>query len=147
LFSPSVNKQNVNSKKVYCIDHSLTTSVSPGILANRGHLLENLIFVHLRQRTEDLYYYRTEKGKEVDFIWLGNQNTKNLVQVTFTLNDPLTKKRETSSMFQAMDELSIQESTIVTMDDEDIIEEYGKKIAWRIWFHIPGVINSRFIIY
>jgi predicted AAA+ superfamily ATPase len=135
LFSPSVNKQNVNSKKVYCIDHSLTASVSPGILANRGHLLENLIFVHLRQRTEDLYYYRTEKGKEVDFIWLGNQNTKNLVQVTFSLNDPLTKKRETSSMFQAMDELSIQESTIVTMDDEDIIEEYGKKInvvpAWK----------------
>ena len=62
----------------------------------------------MRQRTEDLYYYRTEKGKDVDFIWLGNQNTKNLVQVTFTLNDPLTKKRETSSMFQAMDELSIQ---------------------------------------
>jgi hypothetical protein len=91
--------------------------------------------VHLRQRTEDLYYYRTEKGKEVDFIWLGNQNTKNLVQVTFTLNDPLTKKCETSSMFQAMDELSIQESTIVTMDDEDTIEEYGKKInvipAWK----------------
>ena len=84
--------------------------------------------MHLRQRTEDLYYYRTEKGKEVDFIWPGNQNTKNLVQVTFTLNDPLTKKRETSSMFQAMDELSIQESTIVTMDDEDTIEEYGKKI-------------------
>jgi len=135
LFSPSINKQNVNTKKVYCIDHSLTTSVSPGILANRGHLLENLIFVHLRQRTEDLYYYRTEKGQEVDFIWLGHQNTKNLVQVTFTLNDPLTRKRETSSMFQAMAELSIQEATLVTMDDEDTIEEYGKKIkvfpAWK----------------
>ena len=128
LFSPSVNKQNVNAKKIYCIDHSLTTSVSPAILANRGHLLENLIFVHLRQRTEDLYYYRTEKGQEVDFIWLGNQNTKNLVQVTFTLNDPLTLKRETTSLFQAMDELSIQEATIVTMDDEDTIEGYGKKI-------------------
>ena len=128
LFSPSVNKQNVNAKKIYCIDHSLTTSVSPAILAHRGHLLENLIFVHLRQRTEDLYYYRTEKGQEVDFIWLGNQNTKNLVQVTFTLNDPLTLKRETTSLFQAMDELSMQEATIVTMDDEDTIEEYGKKI-------------------
>ena len=38
-------------------------------------------------------------------------------------------------MFQAMDELSIQESAIVTMDDEDTIEGYGKKInvipAWK----------------
>ena len=135
LFTPSVNKQNVNSKKVYCIDHSLVTSVSPGILANRGHLLENMIFVHLRQRTEDLYYYRTKKGQEIDFIWLGDQNTINLVQVALTLNDPQTEKREISSMFQAMDELSIQESTIVTMADEGTIEDNGKTInkvpAWK----------------
>ena len=135
LFSPSVNKQNVNSKKVYCIDHSLTASVSPGILDNRGHLLENLIFVHLRQRTENVYYYRTKKGQEVDFIWLEDQKNKNLVQVTLTLNDPLTRKREISSMCQAMDELSIRESTIITMDDEDSIEDNGKTIniipAWK----------------
>lgn len=135
LFSPSVNKQNVNPKKIYCIDHSLTTSVSPGILANRGHLLENLIFVHLRQRTEDLYYYRTEKGQEVDFVWPGRHNTTNLVQVSFSLNDPLTLKRETTALTQAMDELAIQEATIVTMDEEDSIEQYGRKIkvvpAWK----------------
>ena len=108
---------------------------SPGILANRGHLLENMIFVHLRQRTEDLYYYRTKKGQEIDFIWLGDQNTINLVQVAFTLNDPQTEKREISSMFQAMDELSIQESTIVTMADEGTLEENGKTMnkvpAWK----------------
>jgi predicted AAA+ superfamily ATPase len=135
LFSPSVAKQNVNVKKIYCVDHSLTTSVSPAILANRGHLLENLIFMHLRQRTEELYYYRTGKGQEVDFIWLDTLNIKNLVQVAFTINDPQTKKRETSSILQAMDELSIQKSTIVTMDDEETIELDGKKIniipAWK----------------
>ena len=51
------------------------------------------------------------------------------------LNDPQTEKGEISSMFQAMDELSIQESTIVTMDDEDTIEGNGKTInkvpAWK----------------
>jgi predicted AAA+ superfamily ATPase len=135
MFSPSVNKQNVNVKKVYCIDHSLTTSVSAGILANRAHLLENLIFVHLRQRTENLYYYRTEKRQEVDFVWIDPQNNRNLVQVSFSLDEPQTKKREVTSLFQAMNELSIQKATIVTMDDEDIIEENGKKIevvpAWK----------------
>jgi len=94
-----------------------------------------MIFVHLRQRTEDLYYYRTKKGQEIDFIWLGDQSTINLVQVALTSNDPKTEKREISSMFQAMDELSIQESTIVTMADEGTIEGNGKTInkvpAWK----------------
>jgi len=55
IFSPSLSKQNVNAKKIYCIDHSMITSVASGLLANRGHLLENIIFMHLRHSTEEIY--------------------------------------------------------------------------------------------
>jgi predicted AAA+ superfamily ATPase len=44
-------------------------------------------------------------------------------------------KRETSSLFQAVAELSIREATLVTMDDEETIKGYGRKIkvvpAWK----------------
>ena len=45
------------------------------------------------------------------------------------LNDPSTKKREKASLLQAMAELNLRDGTIVTMDEEDIIQMEDKKIA------------------
>jgi predicted AAA+ superfamily ATPase len=135
IFSQSVAIQNVNAKKVYCIDHAMIKSVASGISANSGHLLENIIFMHLRRMTENLYYYRTSNGKEIDFIWLDSQKKKHLVQVCFSLADPLTQKREIASLDRAMDELSLTQATIVTLDENQQIEKGGKNIriipAWR----------------
>ena len=128
IYSQSASKQNVNAKKVYCIDHSMINSVTSGISANSGHLLENIIFLHLRRMTERLYYYRTSNGKEIDFVWLDSQKKNHLVQVCFSLVDPLTKKREMTSLTQAMDELRLTEATIVTLDEDQQIEKDGKKI-------------------
>jgi predicted AAA+ superfamily ATPase len=135
IFSASVSKQNVNVKKVYCIDHSMITSITPGILSNRGHLLENLIFVHIRRQTQELYYYRTTNGQEIDFIWLDSHKNRHLVQVSLSLHDLLTKKREVSSLSQAMEELNLKTSTIVTLDEEDVLKDGNKTInvvpAWK----------------
>ena len=135
IFSASLSKQNVNPKKIYCIDHSMVTSVSSGILANTGHLLENLIFIHLRRSTEEIYYYRTDKGQEVDFIWLGNQGKRHLIQVCLSLKDRITRKREVSSLIRAMEELGLNRSTIITMEEEDVLEDRDKIIeivpAWK----------------
>jgi hypothetical protein len=58
------------------------------------------------------------------------------VQACLSLNDPLTKKREISSLFQAMDELNLKASAIVTLEQDDVIEKEGKKIniipAWKL---------------
>ena len=135
IFSQSVAIQNVNAKKVYCIDHAMINSVTSGISANSGHLLENIIFLHLRRMTESLYYYRTSKGKEIDFVWLDSKKKQHLVQVCLTLADPMTEKREMTSLIQAMDELSLTEATMVTLDEDRQIEKDGKNIriipAWK----------------
>ncbi len=135
IFSQSLAIQNVNVKKVYCIDHAMINSVTSGISANSGHLLENIIFLHLRRMTESLYYYRTSNGKEIDFVWLDGQKKKHLVQVCLSLADPLTKKREMTSLTQAMDELRLTEATIVTLDEDQQIEKNGINIriipAWK----------------
>lgn len=68
VFDPSVERRNTNSKKIYCVDHAMVASVSSGILANRGHLLENLVFTALRRVTADIHYVKTRRGAEVDFV-------------------------------------------------------------------------------
>jgi len=126
LFDPSLSRQNANPKKIYCIDHSFAASVSSGILRNTGHLLENLVFIELRRMTHDVYYYRTAGGKEVDFIAEIDKSEKIAVQVCQSMNDPQTKKREIASLIEAMSELKIDRSFIVTRDEEERIEtEHG----------------------
>jgi predicted AAA+ superfamily ATPase len=135
IFSQSASIQNVNAKKIFCIDHSLVTSIVPGISANTGHLLENITYLNIRRITENTYYYRTNKGKEIDFVWLDNQNNRHLVQVCFSLSDPSTRKREITSIYQAMEELDLKKCTIVTMDEEEMLKKDGREIriipAWK----------------
>jgi len=136
LFNPSVAKQSVNQKKAYCIDHGLVTSINANIMPQEGLLLENLIFTHIRRMTKEVYYYRTQKGNEVDFVWLDSKNQGNLVQVCFSLDDPKTRNREIKSLFVAMEELDVDNALIISQfcADEEIKKE--KKIiniipAWK----------------
>lgn len=145
IFDASLSRSQANPKKIYCIDHALVTSVSSGILINSGHHFENLVFVALRRLHPDIYYYRTRSGREVDFIipdFAGASETgsarkpqKALLQACESLADPQTRKRELAALAEAMKELKLKTSTIVTRNEEDQIEVDGKHItvmpAWR----------------
>lgn len=135
LFDASLSRANVNPKKIYCIDHALVRSVVSGILLNTGHLLENLVYTILRRQTKDIYYYRTKGNREVDFIAIMEDRTPNLVQVCESLKNVQTRKRELAALEEAMNELNIPESRIVTRDEEeDIVISSGivhVTPAWR----------------
>jgi hypothetical protein len=103
------------------VDHALVRSVIPGILKDQGHLLENLVFVHLRRESGEIYYYRTARGNEVDFIAVNGAGAKRLIQVCSSLQDPETRKREVSSLLEAMKELGIRNAIIVTFEEIDTI--------------------------
>ena len=68
IFDASLARANANPKKAYCVDHAMIRSVTSGILINDGHILENMIFTALRRLHPDVRYYRTNSGREVDFI-------------------------------------------------------------------------------
>jgi hypothetical protein len=96
----------------------MVTSVSSGILVNSGHLLENLVFIALRRVHQSIYYYRTRNGKEVDFVLPVKGRSHQLIQVCETMVDPLTRKREINSLKEAMNEMGLNEGTIVTRNEE-----------------------------
>ena len=130
-----MRKANANPKKIYCIDHALVSSVSSGILVNTGHELENLVCVALRHHYQSIFYYRTNSGREVDFLAQKLASKRFLVQVCESMKNEGTKKREVRALQEAMDELGLSSGTIVTRNEEEIIVLGSKTIsvvpAWK----------------
>jgi hypothetical protein len=141
IFDPSLSRSKTNPKKIYCIDHSLVTSVASGILINSGHLLENLIFMALRRLTSDIWYYKTASGLEVDFIAQLPDRSRRLIQVCETLSDEETRRRELRALAHALDELGLDSGTLVTRDHDEDIDLNGRRLqiisAWRFLLSLP----------
>lgn len=141
LYDRSLRRSKVNPKKIYCIDHSFVRSVTSGILVNSGHLLENLVFTALRPLTPEIYYYKTNTGKEVDFLARLRKGPV-LVQVSETIADGRTRKREIRALAEAMQELGIEHGTIVTRNRTETIETSPGVIevlpAWRFLLNMES---------
>lgn len=119
-YTPSVVKQAREFRKLYCIDHALAASLSAGILRNRGQQLENIVFLALRRLTPDVYYYKTTEGYEVDFLALQRETeTKWLVQVSESIDEPRTRARELRALAAAMVETHTAEGWLVTESARD----------------------------
>lgn len=139
LFDASLSRANANPKKIYCIDHAMVTSVASGVLVNTGHLLENLVFTTLRRMTPDIFYYKTNGGREVDFIAQWQDRPRLLVQVCESLASPPTRKREIAALEEAMAELNLPTGIIVTRHEEERIMLNVGTVevipAWRFLLH------------
>ena len=83
-------------------------------------LLENQIYIELRRRGETPYFLK--RKTEVDFYIPEKQE---LIQVSYRISDPETAKREIKGLRDAMKELKITNSWIITYDEsnEIIVDE------------------------
>lgn len=122
MFSHSTKAQLINPRKVYVIDPGLVNVISNSITEDSGRKLENLIFLHLRRKYAELYYF-DEKG-ECDFIAMKNGVVSRLVQVCYELT-PDNLKRELNGLLQAMRFFNQREAVIVTFANTDVIEQDG----------------------
>jgi hypothetical protein len=131
-FSHSLRKQLVNPRKVYAIDTGIVQVNSNSFTDDDGRKLENLVFLHLRRKYPDIYYF-TGKG-ECDFVASSKNKVRELVQVCFDLNED-TLDRELNGLMEAMELLSEKQGTIVTMNQQDQYEKEGKRVnvipAWE----------------
>ncbi len=123
-----------NPKKLYVADHALATASASFLSDNIGAKLENIVFLHIRRKTGKVFYYKTKSGYEVDFAY-GDDFAIKLVQVSANIENEETFSREKRSLIEAMDELSLSESTIVTLGEENEVEIENKIIriipAWK----------------
>ena len=127
-FDYSVKKQIANPKKFYAIDTGLANAVSFNLSEKRGANLENIVFLELKRRGYTVYYYKTAKGLEVDFLLPGPDETE-LIQVTATLENETTRKRELRVFKEARKELKgAIRCTVITLDRSETIQYEGMEI-------------------
>ncbi len=125
MFSYSTKAQLINPRKVYAIDLGLVDVISNTLTEDVGRKLENLIFLHLRRKYTELYYF-DEKG-ECDFVAMKHGAVAEIVQVCYELT-PDNLKRELNGLLKAMRFFNQFKATIVTFANSDFIEEDGCKI-------------------
>jgi hypothetical protein len=94
----SIRRQAVNPKKLFVIDPALAYAFAPAPMLDRGHKLENLVFLHWRRQREDLFYL--ERPHEVDLV-VGESPPEILVNVAYSLQAPEVLQREMSGLKEA----------------------------------------------
>lgn len=121
-FSYSLKSQARNPKKVYALDLGFVSEVATHFTDNLGQRFENLIYLHLRRKFRDLYYFK-EKG-ECDFVAIVNGKADELIQVCYQIDD-LNFQREYSGLIEAMKFFQKQTGAIVTLNQKDLFEKDG----------------------
>lgn len=128
MANPSKNVRATNPKKIYAVDPGLVTAFSWKFARNTGALLENTVYCELRRRFDQIHYYRTASGREVDFCCTDSQGKVALFQVCADISATDTMARETQALFEAMAELDLTEGVLVTLDEDRAMEKGNRTI-------------------
>lgn len=123
-YSHSLRKQIQHNKKCYMIDPALIQSLGFRVSENKGRLLENIAFLHLKMSGEEIYFHKMER--ECDFIIRKKNKIVEAIQITSSLSDEKVKEREIEGLMEAMESYDLQEGLIVTENDQGEIK-IGKK--------------------
>ena len=125
-FDYSLKKQIQNPKKVYFIDNALANIIGFYFSDNKGHALENIVFIELKRRAKEIFYHRNKK--ECDFVITERRKVIQLIQVSLNLFEEKTRMREIEGLYEAMEMYDLDEGLIITQNDRETIEYNNKKI-------------------
>jgi uncharacterized protein len=126
IFSYSHKVQLVNPRKVYAIDLGLVDVISTSFTRNLGHILENAVYLHLRRKYKEIYYFN-HNNAECDFVVVDKGSVVSLLQVCYEMNFD-NKEREMKGLNNAMDELNVNNGTIITFNQNDSYIYNGKMV-------------------
>jgi predicted AAA+ superfamily ATPase len=107
----------------------LAESVAFQFSRNKGKYLENLVYLELRRKFSEIFYYKTTNNLEVDFLTKSGRKDLRLIQVADNLDNEKTRQREINALLKAMDELKLKTAFILTEDTEEEISQEGKSIS------------------
>lgn len=110
FFSPSAYKQRRNPPKIYIVDPGLAMRAKS---QDWGRALENVVFLELKRKGYDIYYYMGKK--ECDFILKESNRDLSAMQVAWEVTDD-NKQREYEGLVEACKSLKKARGTIITRD-------------------------------
>ncbi|MBU0489494.1 MAG: ATP-binding protein [Bacteroidetes bacterium] len=124
--------QRQAKRKTYLTDNSFI--FLNRISEDKSRLFENLVFQFLERTNNEVFYYRTNNGQEVDFL-VRTQNKQTLIQACSYPDNADTLAREIKAIIAAMNELRLSSGIIYTIEAEGEEIIGGKKVEiiplWR----------------
>ncbi len=118
-FSYKAKNISVNARKVYAIDNGLVNANTLSFSKNKGRLLENVVYLYLRQVFTKLFYFR--ENKECDFVVFEKEKCKYLIQVCEEIHSD-NKEREFAGLIEAMTFFKHKEGYIITKNQKDTMK-------------------------
>ena len=109
---------------MYAIDTGLVKQIAFHFSKKQGRYLENIVYLELRRRYKEIFYYKTKDNLEVDFLVREGTKIVLLIQVTESLKDPKTREREYKALIKAMEELHAEKGLILTQEEEQADPEF-----------------------
>ena len=130
IFTYSTRKRIVNPKKIYVVDPAIISLYPQG--ADAGRIIENVTYLELLRRLgpeEEIHYYRTRRGGEVDFLITKSGVPKEVIEVSHAPEPQHYRK-----VAEAMNELRVRKGLIITWRVEDEVKVNGRKVeAVPLW--------------
>lgn len=128
-FSYKLKEQLKLPKKLYCIDTGIINAIIPKSTTDYGKLLENAVFIELKRRNCEIYFY-SQGNYEIDFLIREGQRVIQLIQVGYSVEDTITRKREIRALLKASQELRCRDLLVITWDTEKEEKINSRKIKF-----------------
>ena len=134
-FDYSLKKQNLNDRKYYGADLGLANLYRVGNLQYRGDDLETIVYLELLRRGYKIYYYKTSSNQEIDFLLELDNKIVELIQVTKSIDNETTKKREIDPFSKPVEELQLTDMkcTIISEDKSKKIDDVVNMVNILEW--------------
>lgn len=133
------SKSRIRNEKVYVVDPAFISERNDTFQTkNLGWRLENIVYIELLRRHRpnytDVFYFK-EKDSECDFVVAKAGKVIELVQVSYDISSPKTRRRELNGLIKAANKLHCNNLTLVTLDNQEDMEQDGFTI------HIVSAAN------
>ncbi len=129
----SLVNRELGEKKIYAIDNGLLNALDYKFSDDTGKTLEQTVFLELKRREKDVYFFK-EKS-ECDFIIKLGFEVTEAIQVTATLSDEKTRKRELRGLLECCKVLGLRHGLIITFDTAEELEVDGVKVTIMPLYH------------
>lgn len=121
----------MNSKKVYTVDLAFANRLGFHFSENKGHLLENIVFLELLRRGKETFYHSDKN--ECDFLIREGLEVIEAIQVVYQLEAD-NYQREYRGLSEAMSTFHIKRGLLIVYDtDESFIFENEDVEVIPIW--------------
>lgn len=129
IYSYSLKQQQVNPSKIYTIDNGLRNAVSFKFSEDEGRLAENLVFIELKRKLKEIYYW---KGKgEIDFVIKNKDSSVDLINVCYSDKIPQREVDSIKEFIEKHPKKKINKCLILTKDVDKIEKNIEYFPIWK----------------